>query len=560
MNDTGKLVFVAIGGAGEIGMNMYMYGYGPAKDRRWILVDCGVTFGDMSSAPGVELVMPDTEFLETVRDRIDGVFITHAHEDHIGSIGRLWPRIKAPFISAPKFTAEIARRKMSEAGQSPQLVKTAEWDSPVEAGPFKVSFLPVTHSIPDPAMLLIETPAGRIVHTGDFKLDPEPVIGKPTDMKRLEQIGDEGVLALMCNSTNIFDEGESGGEQPLRPHLKRLIEGAEGAVAATTFASNVGRLKTLADAAVECGRSVVVAGRAMQRMIDVALETGALKSFPPTVPDNQTRDIPASNLFYLITGSQGEGRAALARIAGNSHPTVKLKSGDLVLFSSKTIPGNEREVYRIYNLLSEQGIDVVDSDMEPIHVSGHGRRGEIEKIYKALRPKIAVPMHGEHRHLVEHAELAREWGAESIVAANGTVVDLESGSPRVATHIETGRLYLDGDVLVGALDGVIRSRLKMARQGHVSVSLVIDEKGELFADPQVKVEGAPKRGKGGEDIAEAISDRVDAAIANASKRELRSDNKVAELAERVARRTAMEIWGKKPVASVLVTRLESDEG
>ncbi|MFV0472770.1 MAG: ribonuclease J [Pikeienuella sp.] len=558
MADRAKLVYLALGGAGEIGMNMYLYGHGPAKDRRWIMVDCGVSFGDMDSAPGVDLVMPDVSFVEEIGDRLEAVFITHAHEDHIGALGRLWPKIRAPFVAAPRFTAEIARRKLQECGRSPQVVKVAAWDKPVEAGPFRVSFLPVTHSIPDPAMLLIETPAGKILHTGDFKLDPDPVIGKPTDMERLRRIGDEGLLALMCDSTNIFDEGEAGGEQPLRPHLKRLIEGAGGAVAATTFASNVARLKTLAEVATECGRSVIVAGRAMQRMIDTALETGALKGFPPIVGEDRARDIPSANRFYLITGSQGEGRAALARIANGAHPGVKLTDGDMVLFSSKTIPGNEKEVYRLYNLLSEQGIEVVDSDMEPIHVSGHGRRDEIARVYEALRPKVAVPMHGEHRHLVEHAMLAKGWGAAPVVAPNGTVVGLDLPTPAAAAHVETGRLYLDGEVLVGALDGVIRSRLKMARRGHVTIGVVVDEAGELFADPQVKTEGLPAVGRNGEDIAALIADRVDAAFEGASRQELRSDDRLSDLAERVARKAAMEAWGKKPVTSVIVTRLDSD--
>ncbi|MEM8752454.1 MAG: ribonuclease J [Pseudomonadota bacterium] len=558
MADKSSLVYVALGGAGEIGMNLYLYGYGPAKDRRWIMVDCGVSFGDMDSSPGIELVMPDVEFVMDVRDRLDGVFITHAHEDHVGAIGRLWSRIGAPFVAAPRFTAEIARRKMEEAGAPSKLVRTVGWDEPVEAGPFKVSFLPVTHSIPDPAMLLIETPAGRIVHTGDYKLDPAPTIGAPTDMERLARLGDEGVLALMSDSTNIFEPGEAGGEEPLRGPLERLIRGAEGAVAATTFASNVGRLKTLAEVAESCGRSVVVAGRAMRRMIETAIETQAIDGFPATVPDDRASDIPRENLFYLVTGSQGEGRAALARIAGGSHPTVNLTAGDLVLFSSKTIPGNEREVYRLYNLLSEQGIAVVDSDMEPIHVSGHGRRDEIERVYQALRPRFAVPLHGEHRHLVEHARLAESWGAAAVAAPNGSVVALDGNRPHIVDHVEVGRTFLDGETLVGAMDGVIRSRLRMARQGLVAVSVVADEEGELFADPAVRVEGGPETGDWDAPLDEMIAEEVDRAVARASKKELRSDDKLEDLVARAVRRTCADAWGKKPVVSVLITRLEEE--
>ncbi|MEL6792336.1 MAG: ribonuclease J [Pseudomonadota bacterium] len=556
MADKSRLVYVALGGAGEIGMNMYLYGYGEAADRRWIMVDCGVAFGDMASAPGVDLVMADTEFVMDIRDRLEAVFITHAHEDHVGAIGRLWPRIRAPFISAPLFTAEVARRKMGECGFAPEVVRTAGWDEPVEAGPFKVSFLPVTHSIPDPAMLLIETPAGRVVHTGDFKLDPEPVIGAPTDMARLERLGDEGVLALMSDSTNIFEEGEAGGEGPIRAEVERLLANAAGAVAATTFASNVGRLKTLAEAAEAAGRSVVVAGRAMRRMIETAIETGALDRFPTVVPDEEAKHLPAETVFYLVTGSQGEGRAALARIAGGTHPTVELTSGDTVLFSSKTIPGNEKEVYRLYNLLSERGVAVIDADMAKIHVSGHGRRGEIRRVYQALRPRIAAPLHGEHRHLTKHAALAGEWGATAAVAPNGTMVDLETG--RVIDHVETGRVYLDGETLIGALDGVIRARLKMARQGHVSVSLVCDDDGELFAEPAVAVEGAPMTGDWDAPLDEMIAEKLDNAIASAPRKERRNDDRLIELAERITRKVCADAWGKKPVVTVLLTRLDEE--
>lgn len=556
MADKSTLVYVALGGAGEIGMNMYLYGYGPAKDRRWIMVDCGVAFGDMASSPGVELVMADTEFLFDIRDRLEAVFITHAHEDHVGAIGRLWPRIRAPFISAPLFTAEVARRKMTEAGFAPSVVKTAGWDEPVNAGPFSVRFLPVTHSIPDPAMLLIETPAGRIVHTGDFKLDPDPVIGAPTDMDRLARLGEEGVLALLSDSTNIFEPGEAGGEGPIRAEVERLLRDAKGAVAATTFASNVGRLKTLAEAAEAAGRSVVVAGRAMRRMIETALETGALTRFPTVVPDEDAKHLPAETLFYLVTGSQGEGRAALARIASGTHPTVQLKSGDTVLFSSKTIPGNEKEVYRLYNLLSEQGVDVIDAGMADIHVSGHGNSDEIRRVYEALKPKIACPLHGEHRHLVRHAALAAEWGAKATVAPNGTMVDLETG--RTIGHVETGRTYLDGDTLIGAMDGVIRARLKLARQGHVSVALVADDDGELFAEPAVAIEGAPLTGDWAAPLDEMIAEKLDTAIAAAPRRERRDDDRLIALAERITRKICADNWGKKPVVSVLLTRLDEE--
>lgn len=552
---TEKLVFLPLGGAGEIGMNMYLYGHGPANDRDWIMVDCGVAFGDMASSPGIELVMADTAFAEGLGDRLKGIFITHGHEDHVGAVGRLWSRLRAP-IHAPLFTAEIARRKMAEAGFSPQTVRTAEWDAPVEAGPFRVSFLPVTHSIPDPAMLVIDTPAGRIVHTGDFKLDPRPVIGRPTDMARLRQIGDEGVRALVCDSTNIFEPGEAGSEDELKADLKRLIEGAKGAVAATTFASNVGRLKTLAEAARDAGRAIVVAGRAMRRMIETAVETGAIDGFPKVTPEDHIETLPSEALFYLVTGSQGEGRAALARIASDTHPTVSLGEGDLVLFSSKTIPGNETEVYRLYNMLSERGVEVVDSDMAHIHVSGHANRDEVKALHEALRPELVVPMHGEHRHLREHARLAGAWGRAAVLAPNGAMAALDQG--RIVDHVETGRLYLDGETLIGALDGVVRERLKVARGGQVFVSVVVDEGGDLFADPQVTLIGGPDSGGWDGSLEQMVADRVDSALEHASKRERRDDDAMEALISRVARKVCNETWGKKPVTAVHITRLEAE--
>jgi ribonuclease J len=556
MADTASLVYAPLGGAGEIGMNMYVYGYGPAKSRRWIMVDCGIGFGDMETSPGIELMVPDIRFVLENRDSFDGLFVTHAHEDHVGAVGRLYSRLKLP-IYATRFTAEIARRKLQEEGASPKAVKLCAPGEPVQAGPFSVEFIPVTHSTLEPMALAIRTPKGLIVHTGDFKLDAAPVIGAPASLARFEELGREGVLAMACDSTNVFTAGETPSEASLRPHLERVIGGCEGAVAATSFASNVVRLKLLAEAAVACERVVVVAGRAMRRMIDVALETGLLDSFPTTVPDDRAGDIPARNLFYLVTGSQGEHRAALARIAAGSHPTVSLSSGDTVLFSSRTIPGNEAEIYRLYNRLSQKGVRVVDADMAQIHASGHAYRDELARMWEAVKPRIAIPMHGEHRHLVEHAASALRWGAsQSIVATNGSLIGLDGNGPRIVDEIETGRVYLDGAVYVGSMDGVVRDRLKLARQGHVVVALVVDEDGDLIADPEVRLVGAPDTDA--LPLADLIAGEVDRAIERAGKKEKASDEGLEAVATRAARKVCMDRWGKKPVATVIVTRLEDE--
>ena len=555
----GPLVYVALGGAGEIGMNCYLYGLGEARDRRWIMVDLGIGFGDMETAPGVELILPDLEFILGEKGRLEAIFLTHGHEDHVGAIPYLWAKLKVP-VYARAFTAEIVRRKLSEAGMNPTTVRQVGLGDRVEAGDFSVEWLAVNHSIPEASMLVIRTPVGTVVHTGDFKMDTEPQLDEPFDMAVLEALGAEGVLAVTCDSTNVFVRGESKSEASIIPNLRRRIEAAPRAVAATTFASNVARLRTLAIAAHDSGRSVVVAGRAMRRMIEMAVATGQLTDFPPVVAEDRIADIPPENLFYLVTGSQGEGRAALARIAAGSHPAVKLQAGDTVLFSSKNIPGNESNIYRLYNRLSEQGVRVIDGEMDHIHVSGHARRGDLKRVYAALKPRVSLPMHGEHRHLVEHARLARRWGVpEALLAPNGTVVRLDGNAPGVVEHVETGRIYLDGRVQIGALDGVIRERLKLARNGQVVVAVVVDMDGDLIADPEVRCLGAPKGGPGWKaTLDEMITKAVDDALEGAAKKAKRTDSGLEQLITRAARGVAVHHWGKKPVMTVLITRLEDD--
>ena len=555
MADTATLVYVPLGGAGEIGMNCYLYGHGPAKSRRWIMVDCGIGFGDMETSPGIELMVPDIAFALSIRDRLEGIFITHAHEDHVGAVARLWPQMKVP-VYATRFTAEIARRKMIEESLSPKHIKTVAFGDRVQAGPFSVEFLHQTHSTLESTALAIRTDKGTILHTGDFKLDPEPLAGQPADLAPFAALGREGVLAMTCDSTNVFSPGHTASEASLRPHIERVIAECTGAVAATSFASNVVRLRTLAEAAIANGRAVVVAGRAMKRMIEVALETRTIDSFPEITPEDRAEDIPHRHLFYLVTGSQGEHRAALARIAAGTHPGVTLGEGDTVLFSARTIPGNESEIYRLYNRLAERGVRVVDADMAQIHTSGHAYRDEMQAMYQAVKPQIALPMHGEYRHLVEHAASARQWGAaHALVAPNGSMVALDANRPAVIDEVPTGRVYLDGSTFIGAMDGVIRDRLRLARQGHAIVTVIVDEDGDLIADPDVRVVGGPDTDA--LPLSDLIADAVDHAIEHASKKDKRSDEALEAIATRVARKVCTDRWGKKPVTTVIVTRLEN---
>lgn len=559
MADDSELVFVALGGAGEIGMNMYLYGYGRGADRRWIMVDCGVGFGDMETSPGIELVMADPSFIAERADQLEAIFATHAHEDHIGGLGRLWPRLRAPIYARP-FTGLHIRRKLEEAGVSPDCLKIVKGEKPVKAGPFSVRFQPVTHSIPEASSLVIDTPKGRVVHTGDFKVDASPQLGEPFDLAAFRAIGEEGVHAMICDSTNVFLPGHGGSESEVIAPLMDLIQNAKGAVAATTFASNVARLHSIATAAAQCGRAVVLVGRAMERMVAAAVETGELKDFPRTISDAEAKDVPSEHVLYLVTGSQGEGRAALARIANGSHPTVTLGHDDLVIFSSKTIPGNEAEVIRLWNRLSERGVRVVE-ESEPglpgrIHVSGHARREDLRVLYDALKPKISVPMHGEHRHLVEHAAFAQSLQVPSVPAPNGTVVDISGPTPKIVDEVEVGRLYLDGETLIGAMDGVVRSRLKLARQGHVIAALVVDEQGELLADPEIRVVGGPDEDADWPaSLEDMIYDAVDEAVDGMPKRR-RKDKDIEEVASRAIRAVCARRWGKRPFVTTIVTRLE----
>ncbi|MEL6701154.1 MAG: ribonuclease J, partial [Pseudomonadota bacterium] len=430
-----RLIYMPLGGAGEVGMNCYVYGYGPADQERLIVVDLGVTFPDMDGTPGVDLILPDITWLEERRDRIDGIFITHAHEDHVGAVGHLFERLGAP-VFARAFTANIARRKLDEYGIGPDAVTTASaYPEVIKAGPFDVSFVPISHSIPESAALLIETAGGKVLHTGDFKIDETPGVGEAFDPALYEQIGKTGIKALVCDSTNVFSLAEGRSEATVGPEIETLVKEAEGMVVATTFASNIARVKTLAEAGERAGRSICLLGRAMRRMVEAGLETGVLTDFPKTVTAEDATNIPRENLMLLVTGSQGERRAASAQLANGKYRGLSMKEGDLFLFSSKTIPGNERGVIRIINAFSEMGVDVVDDSSGLYHVSGHANRPDLERMHDLIHPQILVPMHGEHRHLRQHAKLGEAKGLPSIVAVNGTMLDLAGNAPKVVDYV-----------------------------------------------------------------------------------------------------------------------------
>ncbi|MBI1418479.1 MAG: MBL fold metallo-hydrolase [Limimaricola sp.] len=550
-----RLIYLPLGGAGEIGMNAYVYGFGPPERERLIVVDLGVTFPDMDGTPGVDLILPDIAWLEERRDRIEAIFITHAHEDHVGAIGHYWERLGAP-VHARAFTANIARRKLEEHGLPPKVVTTASiWPETIKAGPFTVGFLPVSHSIPESSALVIDSPEGRLIHTGDFKIDTTPVLGDPFDRALWEGVAKDGVKALVCDSTNVFSPLPGRSEATLAPEVETLMREATGMVVATTFASNVARLKTLAYAASKAGRSICLLGRAMRRMVEAAVEVGILTDFPPTVSPEDAQTIPRDHLLLLVTGSQGERRAASAQLAQGPYLGLRLKEGDTFLFSSKTIPGNERGVIRIMNQLSELGVDVVDDAGGRYHVSGHANRPDLETMHAIVQPQILIPMHGEHRHLREHVKIAQSKGMAGVVAVNGMMIDLSGNAPRVVDYVETGRTYLDGTVQIGALDGVVRDRIRMALNGHVTVTLIIDENDEPLGDPWCEVMGLPVTGRSDAALVDVLEEDLSQFLNRADDKTLLDETKLEKELKRIVRQTAQAEIGKKPEVTVVVSRL-----
>ncbi|MBR9763700.1 MAG: ribonuclease J [Rhodobacteraceae bacterium] len=553
-----RLIYLPLGGAGEIGMNAYVYGYGKPGQERLILVDIGVAFPDMDTTPGVDLIFADITWPEQNRDRLEAVVITHAHEDHVGAVGHLYDRLGRPKIYCRAFTANIARHKLNEYGVGPEAVTTVSaWPETVKLGPFTLGFLPISHSIPESSGLVIDSPAGRVLHTGDFKLDLNPLVGEAWDPDLWAEVARPGVKALVCDSTNVFSPNPGRSEAEVGPEVEKLVAEAKNMVIATTFASNVARVRTLAEAGERAGRSICLLGRAMRRMVEASIETGVLASFPKVVSPEEARDIPRENLMMIVTGSQGERRAASAQLARGKHHGISLQEGDLFLFSSKTIPGNEKGVIAIMNQLSELGVDVIDDSSGRYHVSGHANRPDLETMHQITQPQMVIPMHGEHRHLREHAKIAMAAGRAAEVCVNGMMLDLSGNAPKVVEHIETGRTYLDGSVQIGFLDGIVRDRIRMALNGHVTVTAVLDEQDEPLGDPWCDLMGLPETGRSKAPLSDVLEGDLSQFLGRADAKTLRDDDKLEEALRRVVRNTANDEIGKKPEVTVVVSRLTS---
>ena len=545
-----ELVFLPLGGSGEIGMNFNAYGYGPPDARKWIVVDCGVLFGRETSTPGVDLIMPDIRFLAEQRENVLAIVATHAHEDHIGAIPHLWPMLRCPVYATP-FTAHLIAGKLEEAGLSAKVhPRHVPLSGSIELGPFTIEFISITHSIPEPNALAIRTPLGTIVHTGDWKIDPDPLIGEATDTAALQRLGEEGVLATVCDSTNALVAGESGSEARVREALTNLIGTLKGRVAVTSFASNVARLDTVARAAKAHGRQVALVGRAMHKITDAARRAGYLGDFPSLIDEAEAAQLPPNRVLYLCTGSQGEPRAALARIADNNHPNVSLGKGDAVIFSSRVIPGNDLAIHELHNKLSLLGVEVLSADDHFVHVSGHPCRDELAQMYRWTRPQIAIPVHGEPRHLAEHARLARSLQVpQAIVPENGQLIRLAPGRAGVIDEVPSGRVHMDGRVLIEEGMGLARHRRALSFAGMIAITVVLDGKGRLAADPVVIADGIP------DPVQDAVRNALAEPIRRHNPRRDGDGHDLKESLRRAARRAAEDAWGKKPVTKVEVVQI-----
>jgi ribonuclease J len=548
-----EFTFAPLGGVGEIGMNLSIYGFGGRRQRAWLAVDLGVSFGDEEHLPGIDTIMPDISFLVKERKNLVGLVLTHAHEDHFGAIIDLWPQLKCP-IYATKFSAALFEAKCAAERNPPKIpITVVPSGGRIELGPFGVEFIPVAHSIPESHALAIHTAVGTALHTGDWKLDPTPVVGSPTDERRLRELGDAGVMALIGDSTNAVREGRSPSETEVAKTIAELVKAARGRVAVTTFASNVARLRAVADAARLSGREVVVVGRAMERVVQVARETGYLDGVQNFRSAELYGHFPPDKVLALCTGSQGEPRAALARIANDDHPQVTLNKGDCVIFSSRTIPGNEKAVGSIINGLIGQGIEVITDRTHLVHVSGHPRRDELRDMIGWVRPQLLIPVHGEALHLFEHAKLARAVGVPKVlICRNGDLVKLGPGEAGIIEELPSGRLYKDGNILEDSKSRAVVERRRLGFAGCAFVALAMDEKGELADDPEIELIGIPEKNVAGEPIDDIVFDIVVSTVEGLPRARRRDPDALAESVRRAVRATVNEHWGKKPLCFVHV--------
>ncbi|MGB0572010.1 MAG: ribonuclease J [Alphaproteobacteria bacterium] len=547
-----EVLFVPLGGTGEIGMNLNLYGH----DGAWMIVDCGVTFGD-PLYPGVDVMTADPAFIEDQRDKLAGLLVTHAHEDHVGAVAHLWPRLKCPVYATP-FTLAVLRRKLEEAGLAGKVpLHEIPLGGNVSIGPFDLTLVTMTHSIPEPNGLIIKSSVGTILHTGDWKLDPDPLVGDTTDEAVLRAVGDAGVLATIGDSTNATVEGKAGSEAEVRESLQELVGNFTDRVAFACFASNIARVQTVAEVAHAHGRVVGLVGRSLWRMTEAARATGYLRDLPPFVREDEAMLLPRDKVALICTGSQGEPRAALSRIARDDHQNITLDSGDTVIFSSRIIPGNEVPIGRLQNQLTAMGVEVITEKDHFVHVSGHPARDDLRQMYQWIRPSIAVPVHGEAHHLRAHAELARECQVPHVqVIENGDVLRLHPDGPEIAGQVQSGRLAVDGRDLIRLDDSNLRERNHMLWNGAATLTIVVDRNGRVVSEPQLSAQGVLGDTDEDFDLMDDVIDDVLDALSSAKANARRDDEALSEHLRRAVRKSFRARRGKNPSTEVHLVRLD----
>ena len=549
-----ELLFCPLGGSGEIGMNLNLYAYGKLENQKWIIVDAGVTFAD-DSVPGIDLIYPDPGFIVDKKDDVLGIILTHAHEDHIGAIAHIWPKIKCNIFATP-FTSVLVREKFKEKKiDISNYLKVVELNGNLDLKPFNIEFVTLTHSILEPNGLKIKTPAGTILHTGDWKCDPNPLIGNKIDETKLKQIGDEGVIAMVCDSTNVFSMGRAGSELDVRKNMLNIIEKLKKRIIVTSFASNVARMESVFYCAEKTGRQISLVGRSMHRIFKAARECGYLKNVIEPIDPRDAKNIGKEKIIYLCTGSQGEPMGAMMRIANYVHPDIYIEKGDTVIFSSKIIPGNEKKLYKLHNQLVREGIEVISEENEFIHVSGHPNREDLKDMYNWIRPQSIIPVHGEHRHMIEHIKFAKEMQVPyPVEVENGDIVKLFPGNkPTVYDKAPSGRLYVDGNVAVEEDSRSIKERKNISANGILNVTILITPKGNIHSKPIVNYSGLPINND--DDYKYELENIIEKTTKTFSLNNQKQKENIIEAIKISCRKITKEITGKKPLTSIKLIRI-----
>ena len=550
-----ELIFCPLGGSGEIGMNMNLFAYGNEDDKKWIIVDIGVTFAD-DTIPGIDLIYPDPGFIVDKKDDLLGLVLTHAHEDHIGAIAHIWPKLLCNIYATP-FTSVLIQEKFKEKKiDISNKLKVVELNGTVDLGDFKIEFVTLTHSILEPNGLSIKTPVGTILHTGDWKCDPNPLIGETINEKKLKKIGDDGVLAMICDSTNVFSPGRAGSELDVRNNLLKIMTRIKKRIIVTSFASNVARMESIFFCAEKLGRQISLVGRSMHRIYKAARQCGYLNGLIDPIDPRDAKKLSREKIIYLCTGSQGEPNGAMMRISNYIHPDVYIESGDTVIFSSKIIPGNEKKLYKLHNQLVKNGIDVISEENEFVHVSGHPNREDLKDMYSWVKPKAVIPVHGEHRHMIEHINFAKEMQVRyPVQVENGDIVRLHPGEkPEVFDKAPSGRIYVDGNISVGEESQSIKDRKNLAYNGFLEITIIINQNGSIVKKPIISFKGIPSNGESSNFIYD-LEDKIHSICKTFSLNNSNQEQNLIEALKTNCRKTVKEKTGKRPYTNVNLVRI-----